>query len=76
MANRGEADFYLDIEGVEYPFHLATANGLKQWGDGYAPMLAPQIRTTGFGYEHVPPEIEVVEPFEDFRGGAGFVRMH
>ena len=74
MPDHGEADFYLEIAGTEYPLFVAKENGLKLWGDGYAPMLAPQVRTTGFGYEHVPPEIEVVEPFEDFRGGAGFER--
>ena len=73
MANRSGADFSLTIEGVLYPFLVAKdAQGHKQWNDGVAPMLASQMRTGTFGYEHTPPEIEVIEPFESWSGGAGF----
>ena len=54
---------------------LATdADGSLQLNEGVAPMVAPQFRTSGFGYEHVPPEIEVIENFERFDAGAGFDR--
>lgn len=65
-------DFSLTISGTEYPFLLAIQNGVKQWNDGLAPMLTPQVRTSGFGFDHIPPEIEVLEVTESFGGGAGF----
>ena len=70
---RASADFYLRIQEVLYPFLLSrNEQGQKAWNDGLAPMLAPQVRTEGFGYEHVPPEIEVIAAVETFSGGAGF----
>ena len=72
-ATRAAADFYLSIQGVLYPFVLSrNEQGQKAWNDGLAPMLTPQVRTEGFGYEHVPPEIEVIAAVETFDGGAGF----
>ncbi len=56
-----------------YPFMChQDEKGNKAFGDGLAPMLTPQARTTGFGYEHTPPEVEVIAAFETFKGGAGF----
>lgn len=73
QVTRSSYDFKLTIDSVDYPFFLAKdANGVKQWNDGLAPMLAPQVRTTGFGYEHIPPDIEVIESTEGFPGGAGY----
>lgn len=74
METRAGGDFALTIEGVLYPFVVAKdpQTGQKQWNDGLVPMLAPQVRTTDFGYAHVSPEIEVVEPFESWEEGAGF----
>jgi hypothetical protein len=70
---RKAGDFSLTIEGVEYPFLvLIDQQGLKQWNDGLAPMVSPQFNTGGFSYQNIPPEIEVIEAFEDFSGGAGF----
>ena len=66
-------DFRLTIDGVTYGLHLAEdANGVRQWNDGLTPMLAPQFRTNNFGYDHVPPEIEVASVAEDWTEGAGF----
>lgn len=74
---RDGGDFSLTIASVEYPFVVAKdENGHKQWNDGIAPMLAPQMRTGDFGYEHIPPEIEVIEPFETWTEGAGFDLAH
>ena len=71
--SRSAADFYLTVEGVEYPMFLALdENGNKQMGDGLAPTIAPQVRTSGFGYDHIPPNIEIMAPFERFTGGCGF----
>ena len=74
MTDRPAADFYLRISGTEYPFFLQEQEGVKQLNDGIAPMITPQFRTSGFGYEHVPPEIEVIESFESWHGGAGYER--
>ena len=75
--SKGSADFYLTIDGVQYPFWLAKdENGAKTWGDGYAPIITPQFRTDEFGYEHVPPEFEVIESFEGWGHGAGFKHVH
>lgn len=74
MTDKPAADFYLRINGTEYPFFLLVQEGVKQWNDGLAPMITPQFRTSGFGYEHVPPEIEVIESFESWHGGAGYER--
>jgi len=51
---------------------LAEQDGLKQWNDGLAPFITPQFRTDAFGYEHIPPEIEVPAAAESWSGGAGF----
>lgn len=73
MAFRSAADFALTIQSVYYPFMLGKdEHGYKTMGDGLAPMVAPQFRTDGFGYQHVPPEIEVIESFERFTAGCGF----
>lgn len=72
---KAASDFSLTIDGVVYPFMLAVSNGQKQWNDGLAPMLAPQVRTGGFGYEHIPPDIEVITSFEDFSQGCGFEHL-
>ena len=73
MTLSAAADFYLTIQGVRYPLSLRQdENELVQWGEGLAPLLAPQFNDAGFGYENVPPEIEVVEAHEDFSGGCGF----
>lgn len=66
-------DFALTIDTKKYFFILAEDDQKqKTFGDGLAPMLTPQVRTDGVGYEHVPPEIEVVVPQENFNGGCGF----
>lgn len=51
---------------------LAEQDGQKQWNDGLAPFITPQFRTEVFGYEHVPPEIEVPAAAESWRDGAGY----
>ena len=72
MPYKAAADFHLTIEGVQYPFFLATdENGNKQWNDGVAEMVTSQFRTGVFGYEHIPPDIEVIEPFESYIAGCG-----
>lgn len=65
-------DFYLTIDGTKYGFMLAEQDGVKQWNDGLAPFLTPQFRTEAFGYEHIPPEIEVPAAAESWSNGAGF----
>ena len=65
-------DFALTIDGVRWPIFVAKQNGVKQWGDGLAPMVAPQVRMGKFGEDHIPPEIEVLESVEKFTGGAGY----
>lgn len=69
------ADLYIQFDGMNYPLILARdENGKKQLGDGVAPLVAPQFRTTGYGYEHTPPEIEVIENFQHYAAGAGYER--
>jgi hypothetical protein len=51
---------------------LAEQEGVKQWNDGVAPFITPQFRTEVFGYEHVPPEIEVPAAAESWTSGAGY----
>lgn len=72
MTDKAAADFYLTISGKTYPFFVVSQDGVKQWNDGLAPMLTPQFRTGAFGYEHIPPDIEVIESYETFNGGAGY----
>lgn len=80
MPSSGEAwDFALTIDGTKYLLDLAAQEGVKQWSEGLAPMLSPQVLSTGFGYEHVPPQIEVPLTVEDLTQGAGYstaVRDH
>ena len=66
-------DFRLVIDGVTYGLRLAEdANGVRQWNDGLTPIVTPQFRSAAFGYDHVPPEIEVASVAEDWTGGAGY----
>ena len=51
---------------------LAEQEGVKQWNDGLAPFITPQFRTEVFGYEHIPPEIEVPAAAESWVDGAGY----
>lgn len=77
MPFRANSDISLVIDGDTLPLTLYVDDqGNKQLGDGLAPMVAPQFRTSGFGYEHVPPEIEVIEAFENFYDGCGFSDQH
>lgn len=72
-AGKPAYDFALTIDSVLYPFWLARQEGgVLPWNDGLAPMLAPQVRTEGFGVEHIPPDIEVIEPVDNVSVGAGF----
>lgn len=70
---RSASDFRIIIDGVTYQMLLhEDEGGVKHFNDGVAPMLSPQFNTGGFGYQNVPPEIEVIESFEHWSGGAGF----
>lgn len=76
MPLRSAEHFSLTIDSIVYPFVVDTDDaGSLRLNDGIAPMLAPQVRTAGFGYDHTPPNIEVVEPAEQWSEGAGFDRQ-
>lgn len=67
-------DFLLTVDGNETGLLLATdpRTGEMVWGEGFAPSLAPQVRTDAFSLSHVPPEIEVLITWENWTDGAGF----
>ena len=67
-------DFILTVDGNNTGLLLAEdANtGEKMWGEGFAPAIAPQVRTDAFSLSHVSPEIEVLLTWENWTDGAGF----
>ena len=76
MTRRGDGayDFSLTVNGVTVGLMLDDDpdSGFKVWREGPAPMLSPQFRTSGFGNEYVPPEIDLPFAFSDWGHGAGY----
>jgi hypothetical protein len=68
-------DFRLTVDGTEIGLMLADDpdTGQKIWGEGFAPDLAQQFTTDSFSYEHVPQQLEIAMPFENWHKGAGFI---
>ena len=68
-------DFTLTVDGNDYGFllYVDPQTSQRHLNEGLAPMLTPQQRVTEFGYEHIPPEIDIAASYENWSDGAGYV---
>jgi len=76
MMNRRDSspyDFWLEYDSNKFGFRVFAENGVKGWRQGFAPSIAPQVRDSDYSYQHLPPEIDIAVPFEDWHIGAGAI---